>query len=105
MSERINSIWRLDSLPTSSVSNARSRVISCEVFTTESFGRPVALADSNTLPGASAQRRLLVKGTHTTVLIRLLLRASPWTTNTHGLGRLPFDVFECTSRGARNGWV
>src|SRR5258708_1714252 len=82
MPERIKSNWRLDSLPTASVSNARSRVISCEVFTTESFGRPVALADSNTLPGASAQRRLLVKGTQTTVLIRLRLRASPWTTNT-----------------------
>ena len=82
MPERINSSWRLDNLPTSSVSNERSSVMSCDVFTTESFGRPVALAESITFPGASAQRRLLVSGTQTTVLMRLRLRASPWTTNT-----------------------
>jgi hypothetical protein len=82
MPERTNSNWRLDSLPTSSVSNERSRVTSWETFATESFGRPVALAGSITLPGASAQRRLLVKGKQTTVLMRLLLKASPWTTNT-----------------------
>jgi hypothetical protein len=82
MPERTDSKWRLDSLPASSVSNSRSRVITCEVFATESLGRPVARAVSSTLPGASAQRRLLVKGTQTTVRIRLRLRASPWTTNT-----------------------
>lgn len=82
MPERINSNWRLDNLPTSSVSNARSRVMSCEAFATESLGNPVALAGSITLPGASAQRRLLVNGTQTTVLRRLRLRASPWTTKT-----------------------
>ena len=82
MPERIKSSWRLDSLPTSSVSNARSNVMSCELFATEFYGRPVACAESITLPGASAQRRLLVNGTQTTVLIRLRLRASPWTTKT-----------------------
>ena len=53
-----------------------------EAFATESLGRPVVGAGRSTLPGASAQRRLLVKGTQTTVLKRLRLSASPWTTNT-----------------------
>jgi len=35
-----------------------------------------------TLPGASAQPRLLVKGTQTTVRTRLRLSESPWTTTT-----------------------
>src|SRR5690348_7934548 len=82
MPARIKSSWRFESLPTSSVSMARSNVMSCELFATESFGRPVAFAESITLPGASAQRRSLVNGTQTTVLIRLRLRASPWTTKT-----------------------
>jgi hypothetical protein len=42
-----------------------------EAFATESLGKPVALAGSSVLPGASAQTRLLVRGTHTTVAIRL----------------------------------
>jgi hypothetical protein len=82
MPVRINSNWRLDSLPTSSLSNSRSRVMICEALATESLGRPVARAGRSTLPGASAQRRLLVKGTHTTLRIRLRFRASPWTTRT-----------------------
>jgi hypothetical protein len=85
--------------------------------------RPVARAERSTLPGASAQRRLLVKGTHTTLLIRLRfsaflellepacesrdrnrldLEGSP---NTHGPGRLPFDAFECSSCRCCNGWI
>lgn len=82
MPARINSNWRLDSFPTSSVSSSRSRVMIWEAFATESLGRPVARAGRNTLPGASAQRRLLVKGTQTTVLRRLRFRGSPWTTRT-----------------------
>jgi len=82
MPVRINSKWRLDSFPTSSVSNSRSRVMIWEALATESLGRPVARAGRSTLPGASAQRRLLVKGTHTTLLIRLRFSASPWTTRT-----------------------
>ena len=82
MPARINSKWRFDSFPTSSVSNSRSRVMICEALATESLGRPVARAGRSTLPGASAQRRLLVKGTHTTLRIRLRLSASPWTTRT-----------------------
>jgi hypothetical protein len=82
MPVRINSKWRLGSFPTSSVSNSRSRVMIWEALATESLGRPVARAGRSTLPGACAQRRLLVKGTHTTLLIRLRFSASPWTTRT-----------------------
>ena len=82
MPVRINSNWRLDSLPTSSVSNSRSRVMIWETLATESFGRPVARAGRSTLPGASAQCRLLVRGTHTTLRIWLRFSASPWTTRT-----------------------
>ena len=82
MPDSTNSKWRLDTLPTSSISNSRSRVMICDAFTTESFGRPVARAGRSTLPGASAQRRLLVSGTQTMVLKRLRLSASPWTIST-----------------------
>ena len=82
MPERTNSKCRLDSFPTSSVRKLRSRVMIWEAFATESLGRPVVRVGRSTLPGASAQRRLLVKGTQTTVLKRLRLSASPWTTNT-----------------------
>ena len=91
MPARTKSNCRLDSFPTSSVSNSRSREMIWETFATESLGRPVARAGKSTFPGASAQRRLLVRGTQTTVWIRLRLRASPWTT-TMGLrnpGREP----------------
>ena len=47
---------------------------------TESLGNPVTFEVSSTFPGASAQRRLLVTGTQTTVAIRLRLNASPCTT-------------------------
>ena len=82
MPARINSTWRLDNLPTSSVSSSRSRVTIWEVFATEPLERPVVRAGSMTLPGASAQPRLLVKGTQTTVRTRLRLSESPWTTTT-----------------------
>lgn len=113
--ERISSNWRLDSLPTSSVSNSRSRVMIWEAFATESLGRPEARAGRSTLPGASAHRRLLVKGMTTTVLIRLRLSASLGqprpayenqgpsqldledSPNTHAPGRLPFNTFKCAS--------
>jgi hypothetical protein len=41
----------------------------CDTFATESLGRPVTRARRRAFPGASAQRRLLVKGTQTTVAI------------------------------------
>lgn len=68
--------------PTRSESTARSTVTICETLATESFGNPVRSAGISTLPGAAAQRRLLVSGTTTTVAIRLALNASPWTTIT-----------------------
>jgi hypothetical protein len=46
----------------------------CDAFATESFGKPVDLAGSSVFPGAPAQVVLLVRGTHTTVAIRLRLR-------------------------------
>jgi hypothetical protein len=80
--KRISSRWRFDIFPVSSVSNSRSRLMICETFATESLGSPVVRAGRSTLPGASAQARTLVKGTQTTVLMRLRFSASPWTTNT-----------------------
>jgi len=82
MPVRTSSSWRPESLPTSSVMRSRSRATICEVLATESLGNPVVLAGSSTLPGASTQTRLLVKGTQTTVRRRLRFSASPWTTIT-----------------------
>ena len=123
MPVRISSKWRFESFPTSSVSNSRSRVMIWEALATESLGRPVARAGRSTLPGASAHRRLLVKGTQTTLLIRLRFSAHlgllepacesrdrnlldlEGLPNTHGLGRLPFDAFKRASCRRRNGWI
>ena len=75
MPVRINSNWRLASLPTSSVMRSRSRATICEALATESLDKPVALAGRSTLPGASAQTRLLVNGTQDTASIqRIALR-------------------------------
>jgi hypothetical protein len=101
MPERINSNWRLDSFPTSSASSSRSRVMIWEALATESLGRPVARAGRSQrrgrpvcLPSRTGDhigsplqffcetKPLLVKGTQRTVLMRLRLRASPWTTRT-----------------------
>ena len=82
MPERIVSTRRPESFTTCSASTPRSSVSNCETFATESLESRVARAGSNTFPGASAQRRLLVSGTHTTVAIRLLLNESPCTTTT-----------------------
>ena len=79
---RIVSTRRRESLATCSSSTLRSSVTSCETLATESFGRRVARAGRRTLPGASAQPRLLVSGTQTTVAIRLRLNESPCTTTT-----------------------
>lgn len=68
--------------PTLSVSNVRSSAMICDTFATESFGNPVVLLGSNTLPGAPAHTVLLVSGTHTTVAMRLRFRGFPWMTTT-----------------------
>lgn len=57
-----------DTLPTRSV-RSLSTVTIWEALATESFGRPVRRDERETFPGASAHRRLLVNGTHTTVAI------------------------------------
>ncbi len=64
------------SLPTRSVSWLRSKATINETFATESFGRPVIEDRSNMLPGALAHLVLLVRGTQTTVPMRLRLIAS-----------------------------
>ena len=43
-----------------SLKKLRSRVTSCETFTTESRGRPVERAGNRTLPGTSASSKSLV---------------------------------------------
>ncbi len=48
----------------------------CDTLATESFGSPVTRADKLTLPGARAHFKLLVRGTHTTVAMRLWFSAS-----------------------------
>ncbi len=70
------------SLLTRFVRASRSSVTNSDALAAESFGNPEVRAVSNVLPGASAQRKLLVRGAHTTVAIRLRLSASPCTTTT-----------------------
>lgn len=53
-----------------------------ETFATEALGRFVRSPGRSTFPQAVAHRRLLVKGTTTTVAIRLALRSSLCTTTT-----------------------
>ncbi len=53
-----------------------SAVMIWDAFATESSGNPLLLDGSSTFPGASAHARLLVRGTHTTALIVLLLKPS-----------------------------
>lgn len=78
--------------PMRSSSKLRSRATSCDTLATESFGRPVIRAVSSALPGASAQRRLLVRGTQSAVDTLLRFRASPWTTITGRLNPGPDPV-------------
>jgi hypothetical protein len=54
----------------------------CDTLATESFGNPVVLFERSPLPGAPAQTVLLVRGTHTTVAMRLRFNEFPWTTTT-----------------------
>jgi hypothetical protein len=88
MPARINSNWRLDSFPTSSVRSSRSSVTIWDVLATESLGRPVTRAGRTTLRE---------------------LQPNPWDQegwpSTHALGRLPFNVFKCTSRRGRKDWI
>lgn len=74
---RISATCLAGSRPTRSARKARSIAMIWEALATESLGKPVALAGSRVFPGASAQTRLLVQGTQTTVAIRLRFRAFP----------------------------
>jgi len=83
----------------------RSIVTICETLATESFDSPVVGAGSRTLPGASAQWRLLVIGIHTTVEMRLRLNGSPCTTITGLLARLPVAALQDPSRRRGNEFI
>jgi hypothetical protein len=69
-------------LPHLSVRNARSTVITCETFATESLGRPASDAGIDTFPGASARRRFEVKTTAKIVRMRLRLKVFDWMIST-----------------------
>jgi hypothetical protein len=68
--------------PMHSVKKERSRVRSCETFTTESRGRPVTRAGNKTFPGASPSLRLLEITAAITVRIPLWLKVSAWMITT-----------------------
>ena len=70
------------SLPTCTVRRTLSIVRICETLATESCSRLVIRAASSRFPGASAQRRFVVKGTQTVVARRLRFRGSPCTITT-----------------------
>jgi hypothetical protein len=101
---RTKSTFSRGSLDTRSISAALSAVNTCDTFATDSFGRPVTREDSNTLPSASAHRRLLVSGMQITVDIRLRLSSSPCTTmiglgnpgsDPDGIGRSAHQISPC----------
>ncbi len=70
------------SLATRLVRRSLSTLTIWDTFATESFGRLVRCAGSDTFPGAPAHLRLLISGMHTTVAMRLRFNASPCTTTT-----------------------
>lgn len=72
-----NASFRRGSLPTREVRNALSTVTIWDTLATESLGNPVRRAENCTFPGAEAHLRFVVKGTQTTVEMRLRFRASP----------------------------
>ena len=72
-----NASFRRGSLPTREARNALSTVTIWETLATESLGNPVRRAENSTFLGAEAHVRFVVKGTQTTVEMRLRFRASP----------------------------
>lgn len=71
-----------ETLPTRSVSRFLSSVKIWDTLATDSFGSPVSRAIRETFPGAVARRRLLVRGTQTSVAIRLRFKESACTITT-----------------------
>jgi hypothetical protein len=63
-------------LPTREVRNALSTVTIWDTLATESLGNPVRRAENCIFPGAAPHLRLVVKGTQTTVEMRLRFTAS-----------------------------
>ena len=82
MPDRMSSNRRRGILRSRSVRTSLSSAVTRETFATESCGRPVSSRRSNTLPGALAHLRLLVRGTQTTVAILLRLIALHCATTT-----------------------
>ncbi|HZR50975.1 MAG TPA: NUDIX hydrolase [Streptosporangiaceae bacterium] len=80
--------------PTGSSRSALSRVTRAVMFTTESLGRPEAIAGRNTLPGIAARAVLDVMTAAMVVLSRLALNGSAWMTRT---GRRLADLLPCAS--------
>jgi hypothetical protein len=73
---RIRPSCRLETFPARSVSCCLSTAVTKDSVATESFSKPVAALGKSTFPGACAHFKLLVKGTQTTVPIRLRFSAS-----------------------------
>jgi hypothetical protein len=67
--------WR-GNLLTREARNALSTATIWDTLATESLGNPVRRAENCTFPGAAFHLRLVVKGTQTTVAMRLRFRAS-----------------------------
>ena len=65
-----------------STKKRRSRVVSCETFTTEFSDSPVAPGRQTTFPGASAKFRFVVSEATTTVFSFERLNASAWMIRT-----------------------
>ena len=65
-------------LPTFSTSLMRSRQVIWDTTITDSLRKPDSVMSRWTLPGASANLRFVVKGTHRTVLMLLRLKLSAW---------------------------
>ena len=60
-----------------SVRRRRSTANNWDALATESFVSPESFAASSVCPGAVAHVKLLVSGTHTTIVSRLRLSALP----------------------------
>ncbi len=67
-----------DKLPEQSARKYLSIVTTCDTLATLSLGSPVIFFESITLPGESANRKLVLSVTAIIVLIRLLLKSFDW---------------------------
>ena len=72
--EKTCSSFAFGNCPTRSIRRSLSIVMICETFAAQFFGNPVAVAGRCTFPGISAHFTLPVRGTQTTVAMRLLFK-------------------------------